>query len=96
MTFWTRTRRYLAILWVSAIVLEAAVLAMFQRTNDSWVLLLALLILAIPIAAGVMTSDWFGRPRRKRWKQHDLEAAIKAGRDPAEARAELLSRSGSS
>lgn len=93
MAFWTRTRRFLAILWASAAAFEAAVYVLFQRTNNSWVLLLALLILAIPIAAGVMTSDWLGRPRRKRWKQHDLEDAIRAGRDPAEARAELLAQS---
>jgi purine-cytosine permease-like protein len=89
MAFWTRTRRFLAILWVSTILLEAAMLVLFQRTSNSWVLLLALLLLAIPIVAGAMTSDWFTRPRRKRWKQHDLEEAIRAGRDPAEARAEL-------
>ena len=89
MAFWTRTRRFLAILLVSTLILEAAVFVLFQRTSNSWVLLLALLLLAIPIVAGAMTSDWFGRPRRKRWKQHDLEDAIRAGRDPAEARAEL-------
>jgi hypothetical protein len=96
MAFWTRTRRFLALLWASVIVLEAAVFALFQRRSDSWVLLLALLILAIPIVAGAMTSDWFGRPKRKRWKQHDLEDAVRAGRDPAEVRAELLSQPGAS
>jgi purine-cytosine permease-like protein len=96
MAFWTRTRRFLAILWVSTIILEAALFELFRRTNDSWVLLLALLIVAIPIVAGAMTSDWFTRPRRKRWKQHDLDEAIRAGRDPAEARAELLSQPSSS
>jgi len=93
MAFWTRTRRFLATLWASAIACEAALFVLFQRTNNSWVLLLALLILAIPIVAAAMTSDWFGRPRRKRWKQHDLEELVKAGRDPAEARAELLAQS---
>jgi hypothetical protein len=96
MAFWTRTRRFLALLWASVIVLEAAAFELFKRTNNSWVLLLALLIVATPIVAGAMTSDWFTRPRRKRWKQHDLEEAIKAGRDPAEARAELLSQPGPS
>ena len=93
MAFWTRTRRFLAVLWASAIVAEAAVYELFQRINNSWVLLLALLILAIPLVAVAMTSDWLGRPRRKRWKQHDLDDAIRAGRDPAEARAELVAKS---
>jgi len=92
MAFWTRTRRFLAVVWVSTIILEAAVLELFRRTFDSWVLLLGLGLLAIPIAAGQMTSRWLGRPRRKRWKRHDLDDAIKAGRDPAEAAAELLAQ----
>ncbi|HET7231172.1 MAG TPA: hypothetical protein VFJ16_14260 [Longimicrobium sp.] len=87
--FWTRTRRYLAIIWGSTIIIEAALLEMFRRTNDSWVLLLGLGLLVIPIVAGEMTSRWFARPKRKRWKRHDLEAAVAAGRDPAEVRAEL-------
>src|SRR5690349_13421105 len=41
MAFGTRTRRFLAILWVSTIILEAALFELFRRTNDSWVLLLA-------------------------------------------------------
>ena len=90
--FWTRTSRFMAVLWISTIVLEAAVLELFRRTNDSWVLLLGLGLLVIPIAAGEMTSRWVGRPKRKRWKRHDLDDAIKAGRDPAEATAELLAQ----
>jgi hypothetical protein len=84
MAFWTRTRRFLAVVWGSTIILEAAVLELFRRTFDSWVLLLV-----IPLAAGEMTSRWVGRPKRKRWKRHDLEDAIRAGRDPAEVMAEF-------
>lgn len=91
-TFWTRTRRFMAVVWISTIVIEAALLELFRRTNDSWVLLLGLGLLVIPIAAGEMTSRWLGRPKRKRWKRHDLDDAIKAGRDPAEAAAELLAQ----
>jgi hypothetical protein len=87
--FGTRTQKFLAAVWASTIILELAVLELFRRTNDSWVLLLGLGLLVIPIAAGEMTSRWLGRPKRKRWKRHDLEAAVRAGRDPAEARAEL-------
>ena len=87
--FWTRTRRFVAVLVVSTIVLEAAAFEMFRRTNDSWVLLLALASLMIPIVAAGMASSWFGRPKRKRWKRHDLDAAVRSGRDPAEVRAEL-------
>lgn len=90
--FWTRTRRFLAVVWASTIVVELALLELFRRTYDSWVLLLALALLVIPIAAAEMTSRWFGRPRRKRWKRHDLEEAVKAGRDPAEVIAELTAR----
>jgi hypothetical protein len=90
MAFWTRTRRFLAAVWVSTILLEAVVVELFRRTFDSWVLLLGVALLAIPIAAGEMTSRWIGRPKRKRWKRHDLDDAVKAGRDPAEVTAELL------
>ena len=89
---WTRTRRFMAVLWISTIVLEAAVLEMFRRTNNSWVLLLALGLLVIPIAAGEMTSRWVGRPKRKRWQRHDLQAAVDAGREEAEVRAEMVAR----
>jgi type VI protein secretion system component VasK len=87
--FWTRTRRFVALLVMSTVVLELAAFELFRRTNDSWVLLLAVAILVIPIVAAGMASTWLGRPKRKRWKRHDLEAAVRAGRDPAEVRAEL-------
>lgn len=93
MAFWTRTRRFLAVVWVSTLILEAAAFVLFRRTWDSWVLLLGLALLVIPIVAVEMTTRWLSRPPRKRWQRHDLDAAIKAGRDPAEARAELLARS---
>ncbi|HET7459667.1 MAG TPA: hypothetical protein VFJ82_00410 [Longimicrobium sp.] len=93
MTFWTRTRRFMAVVWGSTLILEAVAFEMFRRTFDSWVLLLGVALLVIPFAAWEMTSRWYARPKRKRWKRHDLEAAIKAGRDPAAAEAELLAQS---
>jgi hypothetical protein len=90
--FWTRTRRFVAVLAVSTVVLEAAAFELFRRTNNSWVLLLALAILVIPIVAASMAGSWFARPKRKRWKRHDLEAAVRSGRDPAEVAAELSAR----
>lgn len=93
MAFWTRTRRFMAAVWVSTILLEAAVFELFRRTFDSWVLLLGAALLVVPVIAWEMTSRWFGRPKRKRWKRHDLEDAVKAGRDPAEVMAELLAQS---
>lgn len=76
--FWTRTRRYMAVLWLGTLAAEAVVLVLAHRTNNSWVLLLGLALLAIPIAATDMTVRWFGRPPRKRWKRHDLEDALAA------------------
>lgn len=76
-TFWTRTRRYMAVLWAGTIVLELAALEMARRTNDSWFLLLALAILLIPIAGAEMTWRWVSRPPRRRWKRHDLEDAAR-------------------
>jgi hypothetical protein len=81
--FWTRTRRYLAVVWLGTIVLEAVTLELARRTNNSWFLLLALALLVIPIVGVEMTTRWTGREPRKRWKRHDLEDAIAAGRDPA-------------
>ena len=92
MAFWTRTRRYMALVWGSAIVLEAVAFELFRRTFDSWVLLWSALLLAVPFAGWEMTSRWRGRPRRRRWKVHDLEDAVRAGRDEAEVREELVAR----
>jgi hypothetical protein len=69
-------------LWLGTAVLEAVVLELARRTNNSWFLLLALAVLAIPLAAAEMTSRWFGRAPRKRWKRHDVEAALAAGGTP--------------
>ena len=85
--FWTRTRRYMAIVWLGALALEAVVLVLANRTNNSWFLLLALAVLAIPVAAMDATWRWFGREPRKRWKRHDLEKALAAGLSYPEARA---------
>ena len=80
--FWTRTRRYLAVVWLVTLVLEAVTLELARRTNNSWFLLLAFALLAIPIAGVEMTTRWTGRPPRKRWKRHDLEDALAAGQEP--------------
>lgn len=72
---WTRTRRYLAALWVGAVLLEWGLFELAKRTNDSWVLLLGLGLLLVPLAATERSFKWLGRVRRKRWKRHDLEAA---------------------
>jgi hypothetical protein len=76
--FFTRTRRFMAGLWLGTIALEAGVLVLADRTDNSWVLLLGLGLLAIPLAAMDMTWRWFARPARKRWKRHDLEDALAA------------------
>lgn len=76
--FWTRTRRYMAVLWLGTLALEAGVFVLADRTNNSWVLLLGLALLVIPIAATDMTVRWFSREPRKRWKRHDLEDALAA------------------
>jgi len=80
--FWTRTRRYLALVWTVTAILEAATLEMARRTNNSWFLLLAFALLAIPIAGVEMTTRWTRRAPRKRWKRHDVEDALAAGREP--------------
>jgi hypothetical protein len=80
--FWTRTRRYLAIVWLGAAALEAVVLVLANRTNNSWFLLLALAILVIPIVASDRTVEWLRRPARKRWKRHDLEMGIPVASSP--------------
>lgn len=77
-TFWTRTRRYLAAVWLGTMVLEAIVLYLAHRTNDSWFLLLAFGLLFLPLAGWELTDRWLKRPKRKRWKRHDLEEAERA------------------
>lgn len=74
--FGTRTRRYMAVVWLGCLALEAVVLVLANRTNNSWFLLLALALLVIPIAAMDATWRWFSRPTRKRWKRHDLEDGL--------------------
>jgi hypothetical protein len=81
--FWTRTRRFMAVLWLGTAVLEAVVLELARRTNNSWFLLLALAVLGLPLAAAEMTSRWLGRPKRKRWKRHDVEAGLVASPEPS-------------
>lgn len=75
---WTRTRRYLAALWLGAAVLELGLYELQSRTNDSWLLLLWLCMLLVPLAAIERTFEWLGRAPRKRWKRHDVEDALAA------------------
>lgn len=81
---WTRTRRYLAALWLGAAVIELALFELARRTNDSWLLLLWLGLLLVPLLATERTLVWLGRDPRKRWKRHDVEDALAAA--AAEAR----------
>lgn len=39
-TLWTRTRRYLAALWLGTVVLELGLYELQRRTDSSWLLLL--------------------------------------------------------
>lgn len=75
---WTRTRRYLAALWLGAVVLELVLFELVRRTNNSWLLLLALAVLLVPLVATERTFEWLSRAPRKRWKRHDVEAALAA------------------
>ena len=77
--FGMRTWRYLAVIWIGAIVLEVAVWELAERTNNSWVLLLGVALLLLPIVATERTFQWLGRAPRKRWKRHDVEAALARG-----------------
>ena len=74
--FGKRTWRYLAPIWIGAIVLELVVLELARRTNNSWVLLLGVALLVVPLVATERTFIWLRRAPRKRWKRHDLEDEI--------------------
>ena len=87
--FWTRTRRYVAGVWLGTVVAEAVVFELARRTNNSWFLLLAAAVVVIPLVAGELTWRWFSRPARKRWKRHDVEDALAAA---AKSDAKLGSR----
>jgi hypothetical protein len=75
---WTRTRRYLAALWLGAAVLELGLLELMRRTNNSWLLLMGAGILLVPLVATERTFQWLGRAPRVRWKRHDVEDALAA------------------
>lgn len=75
---WTRTRRYLATLWLGAAALELGLYELQKRTDSSWLLLLWLGMLLVPIVATERTFVWLGRDPRKRWKRHDVEDALAA------------------
>jgi hypothetical protein len=87
--FGMRTWRYLAMVWGGAIALELVVWKLAERTNSSWVLLLGVALLALPIIATERTFEWLGRAPRKRWKRHDVEAAIARGLSPSAAEAAI-------
>jgi hypothetical protein len=76
--FWTRTRRYMAAVWLGTAALEAVALVLAHRFNDSWFLLVAAAVLILPFVGWELSARWLERPRRKRWKRHDLEAAATA------------------
>jgi hypothetical protein len=66
-------------IWIGAMALEVVVWELAKRTNNSWVLLLGVALLMLPIIATERTFQWLGRAPRKRWKRHDGEAAIARG-----------------
>ena len=74
--FGMRTRRYLAALWLGAAAVELVVFELARRTYNSWFLLLGFVFLLVPIVATERTVHWLSRPPRKRWKRHDVEAAL--------------------
>jgi hypothetical protein len=78
--FWTRTRTFLAVVWIATFVGEFLVYKLVQRTDNSWVLLLFLAVLVVPIVATDMTVRWVKRPRRERWARHDVAAAAQSPR----------------
>jgi hypothetical protein len=80
--FWTRTRKYMAVLWLGTAAVEALVFEAARRTDNSWVLLLGAALLVVPLAATDRTLEWFGRAPRKRWKRHDVEAGLVAAPEP--------------
>lgn len=81
--FWTRTRRYMAALWLGTAAVEAVVFEMARRTDSSWVLVLGAALLVVPPAATDRTLEWLGRAPRKRWKRHDVEAGLAAAPEPS-------------
>jgi hypothetical protein len=84
--FWTRTRRYLAVVWLGAVALEVVAFELAKRRADSWVLLLGAALLLVPIVAMERTIQWLGRAPRKRWKRHDVEAEMAAAAKAARLR----------
>ena len=76
--FGKRSQRFIAMLWIGTIAAELLLLELARRTDNSWILLLALALLVVPIAAMDWTWRWFSRPARKRWKRHDVEDALAA------------------
>jgi hypothetical protein len=87
--FGSRTRWYLATLWLGAAVLELGVLEMARRTNNSWVLLLGVILLLVPLVATERTFNWLGRAPRKRWKRHDVEDELARAAKAAGAEARV-------
>ena len=68
----------MAAVWLGTAVLMAVVLYLADRTNDSWFLLLAAAVLILPLVGWELTDRWLKRPKRKRWKRHDLDDAARA------------------
>jgi hypothetical protein len=74
--FGTRTRRFLAVVWLGAAALELALFELAKRTVNSWFLLLGVALLVVPLVATERTFHWLRRAPRKRWKRHDVEAEL--------------------
>jgi hypothetical protein len=72
--FWTRTRTFLAGLWLAVVAAEFIVFFAVERIDNSWVLLLFAAVLALPLIAIDMTVRWVRRPARKRWERYDVAA----------------------
>ena len=83
--FWTRTRTFLVLVWTATIAAEMLTMKLVEHTDNSWVLLLFLAILVVPIVATDMTVRWVKRPSRERWARHDVAAAAQAPRIVVEA-----------
>ena len=74
--FWTRTRTFLVLVWSATIAAELIAMKLVERTDSSWVLLLFLAILVVPLVATDMTVRWVKRPTRERWARHDVAAEL--------------------
>jgi hypothetical protein len=85
--FWTRTRTFLAVVWLAVVVAELIVFLALGRIDNSVVLLLFAAVLIVPLVAIDMTVRWMRRPPREQWKRYEVTGA--ATRQVVEPPAEL-------